>query len=183
MLSSLSSFWPQTSSHRPRLLAAPQAPRVPLRVTQASLLSSLPCSTRGTSAWAAGKSCVWGLPPTRSRRARANPEWPLRAPVTAQARVPRSKHLGADVAEQSLGRAARGSAAVVDQGAPGWICHPCLGQGEPQRDHPHWSSGHKDLLAGTSILSTPLIQFLPQGRFPTQEHTEGCERGCRDSVK
>ncbi|XP_039719092.1 mitochondrial tRNA-specific 2-thiouridylase 1 isoform X2 [Pteropus medius] len=115
---------------------------------QASLLSSLPCSTRGTSAWAAGKSCVWGLPPTRSRRARANPEWPLRAPVTAQARVPRSKHLGADVAEQSLGRAARGSAAVVDQGAPGWICHPCLGQGEPQRDHPHWSSGHKDLLAG-----------------------------------
>lgn len=144
MLSSLSSFWPQTSSHRPRLLAAPQAPRVPLRVTQASLLSSLPCSTRGTSAWAAGKSCVWGLPPTRSRRARANPEWPLRAPVTAQARVPRSKHLGADVAEQSLGRAARGSAAVDGPGGA-WLDLP-----PPSRP-------------GRAPARPPALELWPQG--------------------
>ncbi|XP_011528575.1 mitochondrial tRNA-specific 2-thiouridylase 1 isoform X2 [Homo sapiens] len=49
--------------------------------------TSLLCSTRGTSAWAAGRSCGWGRLPTRSRRASAELGWPLRAPVTAQKMV------------------------------------------------------------------------------------------------
>lgn len=79
-----------------RLLAAVHTslmPRVPspAAADTASLLCSLPCSTKGVSAWAVGRSCVWGRLPTRSRRARANPQWPPRAPATVQARVPRSK--------------------------------------------------------------------------------------------
>lgn len=44
----------------------------------------------------------------------------------------------------------------------------------PARESP----GHKDRLAGTSVPSTPLTQFLPQGRLPTQEHT-GVGKGVR----
>ncbi|XP_032348370.1 mitochondrial tRNA-specific 2-thiouridylase 1 isoform X8 [Camelus ferus] len=47
--------------------------------------ASLPCSTKGTSAWAVGKSCAWGRPPTHCRRAGAEPEWPRRALATATA--------------------------------------------------------------------------------------------------
>lgn len=57
-----------------------------------SLPYSLLCSTRGTSAWAAGRSCGWGRPPTHSRRASTEVGWPSRTPVmaqkTAQACVP-----------------------------------------------------------------------------------------------
>lgn len=70
----------------------------------------------------------------------------------AQARVPRSERLGADVAEQSLGRAAGAQPLSMDRGPGGgraWLdllppSRPGRAPARPPALSPGWSSGHKD---------------------------------------
>lgn len=109
---------PQPSSHRPTLLAAGGhlAPG-PTELTRASLLLSLPSSIKGRSVWAAGKSCAWGHLPTYSRRARASPEWPSRAPATA----PAMAQGWAPCSEGGCTAAACPGAAPQEQ-SPVWSC-------------------------------------------------------------
>ena len=134
----------------------------------AFLLCSSLCSTKGASAWAVGRSCAWGHPPTHSRRAGAHPVWPWRAPaaagVTARAGVPRSDRgraaaaelAGGDVEERSRGQGRRGLGHCCPHLPPqSWPGRPSFrAASEPGRARPLCS------LAGGSVPSAPWVEFL-----------------------
>lgn len=102
----------------------------------------------------------------------------------AQARVPRSERLGADVAAQSLGRAAGAQPLSMDRGrggVPGWICRPRPGQGEPRRGRPPClQAGAPATRTGWLIrVSQPphLYSSYLRGGFPPRSTRGGLWKG------
>lgn len=136
------------------LLPAPGLSRTP---TARLLLCSLPCSTRGTSAWEAGRSCAWGHRPTRSRRAGPEPEWLLRAPARGPAKT-QARALHPD-RSQAVGGHLRAELgwAVMDPVLPEPGAAParprCLRTGTSSRST-QWPVGHPQGPIRKSLSST-----------------------------
>lgn len=133
----------------------PQAGSWLLSAVTRPLLCSSPCSTRGRSAWAAGRSCAWGRRPTRSRRAGAGPAWPpstpATAPATAPARDPRPERRER-LRRSRAWRAARGRAAA----GPGSLAAPAAQEGP---------EGLAD--CGSVHVPTPSASYPPGGAAGT----------------
>lgn len=192
---------PPPSSYRPTLLAigGHLAPG-PAAVTPASFLFSLPSSTKGTSVWAAGKSCAWGHLPTYSRRARAGPERPPRAPAMAkaQARAPRpeggraaAEHPGADSGagpgvEQAGGSWAESTAPVPFRLAT--VPESLQSPGEPQKALPcHLQVGalarRTRCLVGVSEHHVDRVALSYRTKVPPRKHMGGLPRRLQGRIQ
>lgn len=183
MLSRLASLWPG-------LLAAPQAPLTPspaagdtgvsfpvCRVLQGGRVSG----QRENPASGAFRLHTAEGPRSIQSGHRGLRRWPrLRSHIlSAWEQMWQSRAWGGRPGLSRCRWTGGGGRAWLDLPPPS---RPGRAPARPPALSPGWSSGHKDWLADTCVPTSPLIQFLPQGRFPTQEHTGGPVEGGAGTV-